>query len=519
MVEEDRVVSEYNKSIEELQEETRKALRTDLEPMEAMKLIDSLQWLGIAYKYEEEIDFWLEKLLEWDAGEDLHATSLRFRLLRQNAKPVSSDVFRKFVASDNGKFKKSLNRDKEGLLSLYEASYLGTKGDEILSEAMRYSKSQLKLSVDDEGTLPRDLSGRIRRALELPRHLRMDRLETRLYIDEYSKQNDHSSLLLQHAKLDYNQLQLLHQTELTEISRWWKQLGLVEKLSFARNRPMECFLWTVGTLPQPIYSGVRIELAKTVAILLVIDDIFDTYGTIDELSLFTSAIQRWDLDAIDQLPEYMKICYMALYNTTNEIAYKVLKEQGRNILPYLSRTWIDTIEAFMIEAEWFNNGHRPCAEDYMENGVITAGAYMALVHAFFLIGQGLTTQNMKLMTKPYPKLFTNSGKILRLWDDLGTAKEEQDRGDNASSIILFMEEKNIGCEDEAREYIMQLILDLWKDLNTELLDSNTLLPLPLIRVCFNMSRTSQVIYQHQENSYFASVDKFVDFILFKPICN
>ncbi|KAG8362950.1 hypothetical protein BUALT_BualtUnG0020400 [Buddleja alternifolia] len=518
-VREDRVKLESSKSIEELQEETRKALGRCLEPMAAMKFIDNLQWLGIAYHYEEEIDLWLEKLSEWDAGVDLHATSLRFRLLRQNARPVSSDVFGKFMVNENGKFKETLNQDKEGLLSLYEASYLGTNGEEILSEAMRYSETQLKLSIDEEDMLPRDLSRRVRRALELPRHLRMERLETRLYIDEYSKQNNHSSLLLQHAKLDYNQLQLLHQKEITEISRWWKQLGLVEKLSFARDRPMECFLWTVGILPEPKHSSVRIELAKTIAILLVIDDIFDTYGTITELSLFTNAIQRWDLDAIEQLPEYMKICYMALYNTTNEIAYKVLKEQGRNILPFLAKTWIDTVEAFMIEAEWFNNGHTPCLEDYMKNGVTTAGSYMALVHIFFLMGQGLTTENMKLMAKPYPKLFSNSGTILRLWDDLGTAKEEQDRGDNASSIMLFMKERNIGYENEAREYIMQLICNLWKDLNMELLGSNIILPLPLIRVCFNMSRTSQVIYQHQETSYFSSVDKFVDFILFRPIVN
>ena len=135
---------------------------------------------------------------------------------------------------------------------------------------------------------------------------------------------------------------------------------------------MECLLWTVGVLPEPKYSACRIELAKTVAILLVIDDIYDTHGTLDELVLFTDAIRRfiyiffsflcvssnlfkfltlirfnkclkfrihrWDLEAIEDLPKYMKICYMALYNTTNEICYKVLKENGWSVLPYLKAT-------------------------------------------------------------------------------------------------------------------------------------------------------------------------------------
>lgn len=47
---------------------------------------------------------------------------------------------------------------------------------------------------------------------------------------------------------------------------------------------------------------------------------------------------RWDLDAMEQLPEYMKICYMALYNTTHEIAYRIQKEHGLTVVAHLKRT-------------------------------------------------------------------------------------------------------------------------------------------------------------------------------------
>ena len=69
-------------------------------------------------------------------------------------------------------------------------------------------------------------------------------------------------------------------------------MGLVDKLGFARDRPFECFLWTVGVFPEARYSSIRVELAKTISILLVIDDIYDTYGSLDELVLFNDAIQR-----------------------------------------------------------------------------------------------------------------------------------------------------------------------------------------------------------------------------------
>ncbi|XP_051125828.1 monoterpene synthase TPS4, chloroplastic-like isoform X2 [Andrographis paniculata] len=499
------VALEPTKPIEEVRERTRRTLQRESDPTAAMKLIDTLQWLGISYHYEEDIDLWLEKLQHWDVGEDdLQGTALRFRLLRQNARPVSSDVFRKFMVKE---------QNKEGLLSLYEASYLGANGEDTLSDAMKFAKNELKSSP-----VPQNISRRVARALELPRHLRMERLESRLYINEYHYQDNHCPILLKHAIVDYNEVQLLHQTELAELSRWWNHLGLIESLGFARDRLIECFLWTVGILPDPKYSHVRVEVAKSLALLTVIDDVFDMFAPMNELHLFTQAIQRWNLDMIEQLPEYMKVCYMALYNTTNEIAFKVLKEQKRNILPFLAKVWIDTIEGYLIEAEWFKNGSVPSAEDYLRNGVATSGSYMALVNIFFLMGEGLTTQNVKLMAKPYPKLFSNSGTILRLWDDLGTTKEEQDLGDNSSIITSLMKYRRSENEGEAKDYVMELIRSLWKDMNGELLESN-LLPLPMSKACFNMSRTSQVVYQHKEDSYFSSVKKVVNFLLFEQIDN
>lgn len=91
------------------------------------------------------------------------------------------------------------------------------------------------------------------------------------------------------------------------------------------------------------------------------------------------------------------------------------------------------IEAFLVEAEWFNNGYVPNLEEYLENGVTTAGSYMALVHIFFLIGQGVNKETTGMMD-PYPKLFSSSGRILRLWDDLGTAMVHT----HGSEILCFI---------------------------------------------------------------------------------
>ncbi|BAT92207.1 hypothetical protein VIGAN_07088600, partial [Vigna angularis var. angularis] len=481
------------KKLEQVKRSSQETLLNSSDPTKTLKIIDNIQRLGIGHHFEEEINVKLGKVADCDFSQDLCSTALQFRLLRHNGCHASSDVFKKFL-DHSGNFKESITTDIWGMLSMYEASYLGAKGEEVLQQAMDFSSAHLQQSLP---LLSPDVGNHVVRALTLPRHLRMSRLEARNYIEEYSQVSSKMPYLLEMAKIDNAMVQSMHQKELADISRWWKDLGLVERLGFARDKPAECFLWTVGVFPEPCYSNCRIELAKTICILLVMDDIFDTYGTSDELVLFTEAIKRWDLDAMEQLPEYMKISYLALYNTIQEIACRIQMEHGQTVLSCLKRTWIDIFEAFLKEAKWFSNKYVPTFEEYLANGVISSGSYMALVHATFLIGDGISKETISLMN-PYPRLFSCSGEILRLWDDLGTSREEQERGDNACSLQCLMTENNISDEIVARKQIRGFIRNLWPELNSLALTTASL-PFSVIKASLNMARTSQVIYQNGDD--------------------
>ncbi|KAK9062689.1 hypothetical protein SSX86_019878 [Deinandra increscens subsp. villosa] len=530
-----------NNMIIELKENIRRTLTMNLDPTRTLKLIDTIQRLGVGYHFQEEIEGILEKFTQVLLEDDLYTVALLFRLRRHNGLPTNpegtvslqfslqtcdqmfnkldvnllvakAEVFHKFMDA-NGELKKSSSEDIEGLLSLYEASYLGTSREYILSNAKTTTTRHLTRSVSE---LSGKLHEKLVEGLRLPRHMRMERLEARRYIEEYGKEYDHNPILLEFAKYDYNKVQLVLQEELVEVNRWWENLGLSSKLDFVRDRHTECFLWTVGVLPEPSFSNARIVLAKTIALLLVIDDIYDTYGSYDDLVLLTEAIQRWDLNEMEQLPDYMKTCYTSLYNTNNEICDAILRERGLDAQPFLRKTWIDLAKAYMVEAEWVKKGKIPMHRDYIRNGATTSGAYMASVHLFFLLSEGATSDNIRHLLDPYPKFFTLAGTMLRLWDDLGTTKEEQERGDTLSSIHLLMKEKNIICEEEGRKEILELIYGLWEDLNVELVTPNAIL-LPIIKVALNMSRASQVIYQHYDDSYLSSVENHVQSLFFEPV--
>ena len=65
-----------------------------------------------------------------------------------------------------------------------------------------------------------------------------------------------------------------------------------EKLSFVRDMPTENFFWGVGMASQPELSYFRREMTKITSFITIVDDIYDVYGTLQELELFTHVVHR-----------------------------------------------------------------------------------------------------------------------------------------------------------------------------------------------------------------------------------
>ena len=72
----------------ELKENVRLLLnKEDLNSLHKLELVDTIQRLGVSYHFEDEIKRILEAIYNNDEelnSQDLHATSLKFRLLRQH---------------------------------------------------------------------------------------------------------------------------------------------------------------------------------------------------------------------------------------------------------------------------------------------------------------------------------------------------------------------------------------------------------------------------------------------------
>jgi (3S)-linalool synthase len=78
------------KNLDQVKRRSREALLNSSDPMVTMKMIDSIQGLGISHHLENEINVQLRRISDWDPSNDLFATSLQFRLLRHNGWSTNS---------------------------------------------------------------------------------------------------------------------------------------------------------------------------------------------------------------------------------------------------------------------------------------------------------------------------------------------------------------------------------------------------------------------------------------------
>nr|QSK97109.1 terpene synthase [Curcuma wenyujin] len=304
------------KRVEELKVQVKSMFKDTSDILQLMNLIDSSQMLGLDYHFENEIDKALRLIYEFDDNYyGLYETSLRFRLLRQHGYHVSADIFNKFKG-DNGSFISSLNGDAKGLLSLYNASYLGTHGEIILDEAKSYTKPQLVSLLTE---LEQSLAAQVSLFLELPLCRRMKILLARKYILIYQEDAMRNNVILELAKLNFNLLQSLYQEELKTISIWWNDLALAKSLSFTRDRIVECYYWILTIYFEPHHSRARVICSKVISLISITDDIYDNYSTLEESRQLTEAIKRWNPQVVDCLPEYLRDYYLKLLKTCEEI--------------------------------------------------------------------------------------------------------------------------------------------------------------------------------------------------------
>ncbi|KAG8370941.1 hypothetical protein BUALT_Bualt13G0035600 [Buddleja alternifolia] len=490
----DQVLEKFAETVEPLKEEVRSmVMAKDTKPIDKMILIDTLERLGIAYHFEKEIEDQIEQIYKFHAKDledrnyDLFTTALYFRLFRQHGYGVSSSVFDKFKDEDS-KFKKTLASDINGLLNLYEASYLGYHGEDILEEAMVFTTHYLnhaELQVDSY------LQEKVTRALQQPVHRAGEKLEARYYISIYEKNESKNDLLLRLAKLDFNYMQNLYKKEITDLFRWRKELNIMSKVPYMRDRVIECYFWMVGMRFEPQYSFSRTAATKALVLGLALNDTYGNYATLEELEIITDILQRWDIKEIDQLPDYMKAAYQMFFILRDDFDHELSKLGRSNYgVSCVFEALKNLATAYNKKAKWYMGGEIATFQDHISNGHRASGA--PVVFTGFFLGMESASKEAFDWLLSEPKIVEAGGLLTRHMNDVSTYEREHDEGVFPTPVDCYMIENGVS-KREAMDKILEFAEDQWKIINKEWIVSSV--PRHWMKPILNYARMQVAAYK------------------------
>ncbi|CAN1328935.1 Probable terpene synthase 3 [Linum perenne] len=325
----DETICRWKEETEVLKSEVKRMLLADDEENKSfdhLNSIDVIQRLGIGYHFEPEIKRIVQQQVDRDRDResitdddaDLHTVALRFRILRQHGHNAPNDEFEKFK-DEHGEFKKELTDDIEGLLSLYEASFMRTHGETILDEAMVFTETHLK-SVEFDDAADSALAERVAHALKRPLRKEIEKLQHLFFIRNYEKIQGHNQSLLKLAKLSFNLLQHMYQHELKVLTKWHVN-GIVPSLEEYRH------LFSINTFCLAVFTTAICGMGELLAPKQVFDWLFADpkilFATTDQCRLLDDIATNEREQERGHGPSSVQI-YMKQFGVTKEEAIDAL---------------------------------------------------------------------------------------------------------------------------------------------------------------------------------------------------
>nr|ACC54559.1 putative abietadiene synthase [Pinus densiflora] len=493
-----------------------------LDLFERLWAVDTVERLGIDHHFKEEIkdaldyvySHWDERGIGWarenpvpDIDDD---TAMGLRILRLHGYNVSSDVLKTF-RDENGEFFCFLGQTQRGvtdMLNVNRCSHVAFPGETILEEAKLCTERYLRNALEDAGAfdkwaLKKNIRGEVEYALEYPWHRSMPRLEARSYIENYGPNdvwlgktmymmpNISNEKYLELAKLDFNRVQFLHRQELQDIRRWWNSSGFSE-LGFTRERVAEIYFSPASFLFEPEFATCRAVYTKTSNFTVILDDLYDAHGTLDNLKLFSESVKRWDLSLVDQMPQDMKICFKGFYNTFNEIAEEGRKRQGRDVLGYIRKVWEVQLGAYTKEAEWSTARYVPSYDEYIENASVSiALGTVALIRALFT-GEILTDDILSKIGRDSKFLYL-MGSTGRFVNAPKTYHPERGQGEGGFAVQCYMKDHPGISEEEALKHVYSFMDNAFDELKREFVNNRDV-PAPCRGGVFETGGIMQLFY-------------------------
>ncbi|KAF7123140.1 hypothetical protein RHSIM_Rhsim12G0120300 [Rhododendron simsii] len=278
--------------------------------------------------------------------------------------------------------------------------------------------------------------------------------------------------------------------------KWWKEWDLRSHIPYVRDRAVECFFYSTAVCFEPQYSLARLVLTKAMIMISILDDTYDAYGTYEELKCFTNAVQRWDMNAIDQLPKYMKPIYKALLNIHDEFYQEIMAKKGINYsVQYLEEAYKEVIRCYDVETEWLKKGYVQTMEEHLANALVTVTSPLLTTAAFVGMGEIATPEAFQWL-QSQPRILMACSTIFRVINDIQSCKTEDERSHVTTGVDCYMKQYAVSRAEAIGE-LLKIIENAWIDINEEMMRP-TMISRDLVIRVLNFTRLYGVVYKYND---------------------
>ncbi|KAF7125050.1 hypothetical protein RHSIM_Rhsim12G0119900 [Rhododendron simsii] len=354
-----------------------------------------------------------------------------------------------------------------------------THGEDKLDKAFCFTKAGLQSL---EPHLSSNLAEQVTHALYQPLQRGIPRVEARHYISVYEKDPSRNEKLLRLAKIDFN--------------RVVERVGSTVTYSLCEGQSSGVLFLFYSSLFRTAILSCPFDSHKSMIMISILDDTYDAYGTYEELKCFTNAVQRWDMNAIDQLPNYMKPIYKALLNVHDEFYLEIMAKKGINYsVEYLEEAYKEVVRCYDVETEWLKKGYVQTMEEHLANALVTITSPLLTTAAFVGMGEIATPEAFQWL-QSHPRILMACSTIFRVINDIQSCKTEDERSHVATGVECYMKQHGVS-RPEAISELWKIIENAWIDINEEMMRP-TMISRDLVIRILNFACLYGVVYKYND---------------------
>ncbi|KAG8064350.1 hypothetical protein GUJ93_ZPchr0004g40336 [Zizania palustris] len=296
--------------------------------------------------------------------------------------------------------------------------------------------------------------------------------------------------------------------------RWSKDLYGHIELNYARDRAVENYATAYILFHEEGLGLTRLIFAKICALIVIMDDTYDSHATIEECRKLNEAIQRWDETAIPLLPDYLKKFYCKILNIFKESEDQLTVNEKYRV-SYAKKEFQNLSTYYLQEAEWSHQDYKPSFKEQVELSTMSSTVPLLTVAGMLGSGEAVTNEAFQWAAS-HPSCVIACAKIMRFMNDIAAFKCRKSKGDVASSLECYIDEHQVTSKEAIAKFD-SLIEDEWRTLNKARYECSSLLP--AVQLVVNIAVAFAFFYDGRKDAYTFTIhfQEVIDNLFVKPI--